>query len=314
MDFVALAVSLSCVVNESQLHQHIYARSESLRLGSGELLVGPGDDCAVIRSDSGELQLLSVDQLVEGRHFESGTEQDLIARKAVARSVSDIAAMGGKPAWTLGTGTLPKGYPHANELFDAMQRWASYWGCPLIGGDIASHSSPDHPLTLSVTVGGTMPDNTPPVLRSGAKPGDLLYVTGKIGGSFESGWHLRFEPRLEVGEWASKNNAHAMMDLSDGLGRDAHRIAVASDVRIELDATKLPINHHCKDWRQGVSEGEDYELFIALDPNQPVDDAPMQLLGPIGTVRACETDQSPGATITDPHGKYHDASSMGWDH
>ncbi len=301
-------------MNESDLHDHIYARSGALALGAGQLLVGPGDDCAVTRTTSGDLQLLTVDQLVQGRHFEPGTDIDLIARKAIARSVSDIAAMGGQPAWSLGTGVLPKGYAHANALFDAMHRWANHWHCPLIGGDIASHSSTDHPLTLTVTVGGSMPSGSMPVLRSGARPGDLLYVTGQIGGSFESGWHLRFEPRVEVGQWASRTNAHAMMDLSDGLGRDANRIAVASGVRIELDATKLPISHHCAGWQQAVSEGEDYELLIALGPEHDIGDCPMQLLGPIGRVVGCEEDQSPRAMVIDPHGKAHDASSMGWDH
>lgn len=301
-------------MNESDLHDHIYARSGALALGAGQLLVGPGDDCAVTRTPSGDLQVLTVDQLVEGRHFEPGTDIDLIARKAIARSVSDIAAMGGQPAWSLGTGVLPKGYAHANALFDAMHRWANHWHCPLIGGDIASHSSTDHPLTLTVTVGGSMPSGSMPVLRSGARPGDLLYVTGQIGGSFESGWHLRFEPRVEVGQWASRTNAHAMMDLSDGLGRDANRIAVASGVRIELDATKLPISHHCAGWQQAVSEGEDYELLIALGPEHDIGDCPMQLLGPIGRVVGCEEDQSPRAMVIDPHGKAHDASSMGWDH
>lgn len=278
------------------------------------MLVGPGDDAAVIRSPGGDVQLVTTDQLVEGRHFESGTDIDLIARKAIARAVSDIAAMGGRPDWALGTGVLPKDYAHANALFDAMHRWASHWGCPLIGGDIASHNAVDHPLTLSVSVGGMMPDGISPVLRSGAQPGDLLYVTGQIGGSFESGWHLRFEPRLEVGAWAASSGAHAMMDLSDGLGRDTHRIAAASGVRIELDATNLPTSHRCEHWRQAVSEGEDYELLIALDPKHAIDDCPMQLLGPIGQVRAREDDQPAGALVFDAYGESHDASTMGWDH
>ena len=301
-------------MNESTLHSHIYARSNALRLGAGELLVGPGDDCAVIKTPSGDIQLLTVDQLVEGRHFEPGTDLNLIARKAIARSVSDIAAMGGHPDWALATGVLPKGYPTANALFDAMSRWANHWSCPLIGGDIASHSSNDHPLTLTVTVGGAMPEGSVPILRSGAKPGDLLYVTGQVGGSFESGWHLRFEPRLEIGAWAAKTKAHAMMDLSDGLGRDAHRISLASGVRIELDAPRLPISHRCNDWHAAVSEGEDYELLIALSPSHPMNTCPTELLGPIGRVIATESNESPGATILDPHGNSHDASSMGWDH
>ncbi|MBO6514557.1 MAG: thiamine-monophosphate kinase, partial [Phycisphaerales bacterium] len=224
-------------MNESQLHEHIYTRSAGLaNLTLGRVVVGPGDDCAVLESPSGELALLTVDQLVEGRHFEPGTDLDLIARKSIARSVSDIAAMGGVPNWSLATGVLPKEYPNADQLFDAMHKWASHWNCPIIGGDIASHSSPDHPLTLTVTVGGSMLDDSKPVVRSGAQPGDLLYLTGQVGGSFESGWHLLFEPRLDAGRWASQTGVHAMMDLSDGLGRDADRIAKASGVVIEIEA------------------------------------------------------------------------------
>ena len=125
-------------MDEHTLHQHIYERSQELSLGGdAQVLTGPGDDCAVIQSSSGGISLLTVDQLVEDRHFERDTDIDLIARKAIARSVSDIAAMGGVPSWSLGTGVLPKDYPHANELFDAMHKWAQHWNCPLIGGDTA---------------------------------------------------------------------------------------------------------------------------------------------------------------------------------
>jgi len=301
-------------VNESRLHQHIYARSALLTLGAGRLLVGPGDDCAVIQSPGGDTQLLTVDQLVEGRHFEPGTAIDLIARKAVARSVSDIAAMGGRPAWALATGLLPKGYDKADDLFDAMSRWAKHWSCPLIGGDIASHASPDHPLTLTVPVGGEPGFGYKPVLRCGAKPGDLLYLTGRIGGSLKSGRHLTFEPRLDAGEWASKNNAHAMIDLSDGLGRDSDRIAQASKVKLEIQAAKVPLNDGVTDWKQGVSDGEDHELLIALAPGTDITGAPVELLGPIGDARACPEGEKPAALITDRDGKVHSARLLGWDH
>ncbi len=306
-------------MNESELHNHIYQRSADLIIGgSNQLIVGPGDDCAVYQSPNGDLTLLTVDQLVEGRHFESGTELDLIARKAIARSVSDIAAMGGIPSWSLATGVLPNDYPHANDLFDAMHKWAQHWNCPIIGGDIASHSSSDHPLTLTVTVGGSMSDGTSPVLRSGAQPGDELHLTGQVGGSFDSGWHLLFEPRVQGGQWASSNHlqagVHAMMDLSDGLGRDADRIAKASGLIIEIDATKLPINHRCTDWRQAVSEGEDYELLMCVAPTTTIPDMDPPMQGPIGVCRACEAGELPGAYITDPHGTRHDASLLGWDH
>ncbi len=301
-------------MHESRLHQHIYARSVGLRLGASRLIVAPGDDCAVIGTPSGDLQLLTVDQLVEGRHFEPGTDIDLVARKAIARSVSDIAAMGGQPDWAMAAAVLPQGDAQADALFDAMSRWARHWACPLIGGDIASHASSEHPLTLTVTVGGTMLDAHAPVLRSGAKPGDRLYLTGPVGGSFASGRHLTFEPRLEAGQWAASVSAHAMIDLSDGLGRDSDRVARASGVVIELDAAKLPINSDCPDWKQAAGEGEDHELLIALAPDQPVTDAPMPLLGPIGTARACQPQEQPRAMITDPRGTRHEAQSLGWDH
>lgn len=306
-------------MNESQLHTHIYARSQGLALDNGnKLLVGPGDDCAVIKSPAGDLTLLTTDQLIEARHFEPNTNLDLIARKAIARSVSDIAAMGGVPTWSLATAVLPKGYNHADELFDAMSKWAKHWHCPLIGGDIASHASKDHPLTLTVTIGGSMQKNSTPVLRSGAKPGDHLYLTGQVGGSFDSGWHLLFEPRLSAGQWASANHAdcgvHAMLDLSDGLGRDADRIAKASGLIIELDATKLPINHRCKNWQQACSDGEDYELLICIDPATLIPEIDPPIQGPVGTCRGCSSDESPGAIMIDPHGKCHPLNDFGWDH
>lgn len=302
-------------MNESQLHEHIYARSTNLVAGgSNEIIVGPGDDAAVVRSAAGELSLLTADQLVEGRHFTSDTDINLIARKAIARSVSDIAAMGGVPSWTLATGVLPKDYQHSDELFDALSRWAKHWSCPLIGGDIATHNEPDHPLTLTVTVGGSMNQGSNPVLRSGAQPGDQIYITGPLGDSFKSDHHLDFEPRVEVGRWAAKNNAHAMMDISDGLGRDSHRIAVASNVRIEIDAAKVPMNPGCTDWKQAISEGEDYELLIVLDSKVDIVDAPCKIIGPIGTVRVCNPNEKPGSTIVDPGGDSHDAEGLGWDH
>ena len=299
-------------MQESQLHEHIYARSAGLKPGAGwRAVVGPGDDCAVLAAPGGETLILTVDQLVEGRHYAPGTPLDLIARKAVARSVSDIAAMGAAPAWALATGLLPKGYAHADELFDAMARWAAHWHCPLVGGDIASHASPDHPLTLTVTIGGSMPPGHTPLLRSGAKPGDQLWLTGPVGGSLASARHLTFEPRLEQGLLASRDasGVTAMIDLSDGVGRDADRVARASGVIIEIDAAVLPLHPGVPDWRAGASDGEDHELLLtaASRPDIP------GLLGPIGRVRAAASDKAPGAVFIDGDHR-HPARDLGWDH
>lgn len=296
-------------MHESALLAHIAARSTGLLAGGRwSIAVGPGDDCAVMTSPSGDTTLLTVDQLVAGRHFEPATDIDLIARKAVARSVSDIAAMGGVPAWGLATGLLPKDYPHADALFDAMAAWAKSWGCPLVGGDIAFHASPDHPLTLTVTVGGSMPPGIAPVLRSGAQSGDTLWVTGPLGGSYHSGRHLTFEPRVEIGQALAKAGAHAMIDLSDGLGRDAARIARASNLTIELDADAIPRHEGVTDWRAAAGDGEDHELLVAGPPS--LADRVPGLIGPIGRAAA----GAPGVWITEPSGARHDASALGWDH
>jgi len=306
----------SGVLGEATLLGHIRDRSADLTglVGAfGEIVVGPGDDCAVIREPGGGLLVIGVDQLVEGRHFETRTEIDLIARKAVARAVSDLAAMGARPAWGLATGLLPAGYGQADALFDAMARWARHFGCPLIGGDIAVG---DGPLSLTVTAAGRMDEGSGPLLRSGAQAGDVLWLTAQVGGSFESGWHLRFEPRIAAGLAASASGrVHAAIDISDGLGRDAARVGEASGVRLEIEAAKLPISHRCKDWREAVCAGEDYELLLTTMPGDaPPVAAEPPLVGPIGRVRACREGESPGATIIDAHGKEHDAGEMGWDH
>ena len=155
------------------------------------VVLGPGDDCAVVRGSPGVDVLLTVDQLVEHRHFTSDTPVDLIARKGVARSISDIAAMAGTPAWSLATGLLPEGYPHARELTDALHRCAEHWGAPMVGGDIAVGPR-GSPLVLTVTVGGGVHARRGPVTRDAARPGDEVWVTGDLGGSLASGRHLTF--------------------------------------------------------------------------------------------------------------------------
>ncbi|GJM18550.1 MAG: thiamine-monophosphate kinase [Phycisphaeraceae bacterium] len=298
-------------MRESELLEHIYARSAGLRASGGwSVAVGPGDDAAVLRSPGGDTLLMTVDQLVEGRHYEPGTAIDLIARKAVARSVSDIAAMGGTPTWAMATAVLPDACPHANELFDAMSRWAMHWGCPLVGGDIASHGATDHPLTLTTTIAGSMPAGVEPVLRSGARAGDSIYVTGALGGSFASGRHLTFETRVleaaALGD-ALGGRLHAMIDLSDGLGRDAGRVAKASAVRIELEADAVPRHPGVAGWREALGEGEDYELCFAA-----AGDVPGEVAGTAVT-RVGRVIAGVGCVVLDQDDMI-DAGGLGWEH
>lgn len=305
-------------MSESELLAHIYQRTAGAdtALSAGwRTLVGPGDDAAVLEGPGGARLVQTVDQLVEGVHYEHGTELDRIARKAIARSVSDLAAMGATPAWGTATGVLPRGYSRGRDLIDALHAWSTHWRCPLVGGDLAFHAGSDDPLTLTVTLIGVMDEGHAPVLRSGARPGDRVYLTGPIGDSFASGWHLDFEPRLDRGHEASKpgSGIHAMIDLSDGLGRDAARIGEASGVRLEIEATRVPLRTQSRGWERSFADGEDYELLMTGDTRDwPCELNPQTL--EVGRVRALESGESAGATIIDPQGGTHDAASEGWDH
>ena len=146
-------------MRESELHDHIDRRSRGLSGAFSQVVVGPGDDAAIVRTgttDSGTLQAITVDQLIASRHFDpalldSPEGRDLVARKAIARSISDLAAVAASPRWSLATAALPASFKHADDLFDRMFAWANHWRCPLVGGDIAATTGP---LTLTVTAAG----------------------------------------------------------------------------------------------------------------------------------------------------------------
>lgn len=297
---------------ESVLLRHIYARAAAAGSSHPGVLVGPGDDCAVVRVE-GDI-LLTVDQLVEGRHYDPATTTiDLIARKVVARSVSDIAAMGGTPLAALATGALRDSFDRERELFDAMHSWGERFGCPLIGGDIARV---DGPTVLTCAVIGRAHSTRGPVLRSGARPGDVVYVTGALGGSFASGRHLTFVPRVrEARELcdALGDDLRAMMDLSDGLGRDAARMADASGVGLELDAACFPMHSGVAGWRDAAGEGEDYELLFVSSREPPAtlgDGTRVTKIGRVGE----RADGAPACVIVTAEGERVDAGGLGWEH
>ncbi|MBS0198450.1 MAG: thiamine-phosphate kinase [Planctomycetes bacterium] len=256
-------------MREQALLRHIYDRSAPLA-GFPGIVQGPGDDCAVVNIQSPVL--LKVDQVIEGRHFVEGTLLDLVARKAMARPLSDIAAMAGRPAYALAAAILPMGFPQAraDELFDALSRWALHWGCPLVGGDIAvAHGV----LALSISIVGHVHPTRGPVYRHGAVAGDEVFVTGALGGSLDAvtgmGKHLSFEPRLAEGAWLAETlgaRLHAMMDISDGLGIDAGRLAERSGVGIQIDAGSVPLSHGVASVDHAVRDGEDYELLFTVSP------------------------------------------------
>lgn len=302
-------------MRESDLLKLIYRRSTDL---GPRVLIGPGEDAAMVTAGRDGRVLITVDQLIEGRHFAGPiTSEEMIdgiARKSVGRSVSDIAAMAGTPAWGLATAALPAGFPQelADRLFERMSHWARHWGCPLAGGDIASLAG-EGQLMLTVTVGGDPHALRGPVLRSGAHPGDQVWVTGLIGGSLVSGRHMSFEPRVAEAKWLADtlgDRLRAMIDVSDGLGIDAGRIAEASGVQIEIDAARVP--RHPDASGTTFSDGEDYELLFTTSggTNLPAKcPASGTQITQIGSAKA-----GIGCFIEYPAGKRIDASTLGWDH
>lgn len=326
-------------MHEDQLLHAIAQRSADLARWPG-VVIGPGDDAAGLAVPGGAAGrvlganlLITTDQLIEGRHIEARNGQrpdddwlDRAARKAIARSVSDIAAMAGRPLAAVATGALPiaEAWDNAlaNQLFERMKHWAEAFNCPLVGGDIATTPGP---LLLTSTVLGTPHPARGPVLRSGAKPGDAVWVTGALGGSLGSGRHWSFTPRVEEA-WALADalgdQLHAMMDLSDGLGIDGARLGCASRVCITIESNKLP-RHPGVDakghWKQALGDGEDYELLFTVDASaaDATIHAALSATGTpatrIGTVH--EPDHSAHSlTILDAHGHPHAVDGLGWVH
>lgn len=284
--------------------------------------VGPGDDCAVVASAPHASILVTTDQVIEGRHFRKGEDLALVARKAVCRSLSDIAAMAGTPRWAVATGALPAGMLQADaqRLTDALHATGNDFNCPIVGGDIAT-LPPEGPLVLTVTIAGTPHPTRGPVLRSGARPSDRVYVTGALGGSLPSRRHLTFTPRLTEAHWLATllgRDLTAMMDLSDGLGIDAARLATASDVTVVIDAGSLPRHEHVATWQAAMSDGEDYELLFTASQTAPVPErcpltgTPVTLVGMV--VARTTNPPSPRCAVKDPSGQLVDASTMGWEH
>ena len=208
------------------------------------MLVGAGDDCAVIgRPRDARWQLLKTDAVVEGVHFLAAEDPQRVGWKALCRAISDIAAMGGVPAHALITLAAPPTtrVARVKALYAGLRKAARKYGVAIVGGETSRSPGP---LFLNVALTGWV-ERQHCVLRSGGRPGDLLYVTGRLGGSL-AGKHLDFQPRLEEARWlVSHFKPRAMMDLSDGLAADLPRLAAASHCGYVVDEERLPLNRGC---------------------------------------------------------------------
>jgi thiamine-monophosphate kinase len=230
------------------------------------VVIGPGDDCAVVRLTDGSEQLLKTDVVVENVHFLRTAPPEKIGRKALARAVSDIAAMGGKPQHALITLVLPTdlSVEWVERLYEGMRSVAEPFGVSIVGGETARGQQ----LIISVALTGLATHGA--LLRSGGRPGDRLWVTGTLGGSL-AGHHFDFTPRVVEASWlAIRFRPTSMMDLSDGLAADLPRLAAASNTAWQVVDDTLPLTNNCT-IRQAWNDGEDYELLFSTPPKVEAD-------------------------------------------
>jgi thiamine-monophosphate kinase len=250
-------------------------RRAGLPRGAG-LRLGIGDDCAIYRPRGSSTDLLfTTDLLIEDVHFRRRTHPpEALGHKALARGLSDIAAMGGEPRFCLLSLAVDSaaGQRWVERFFQGLLRLARETGTPLAGGDLAHAAK----IACDIVVCGAAPRGTA-LQRDGAKTGDAIYVSGRLGGSalgLETGrgraWsrHLRPQPRLRLGRFLRERmRATAAMDLSDGLSLDLRRLALASGLEAHIEP---PPRFAGASLDQSLHGGEDYELLFTVRPRAAV--------------------------------------------
>ncbi len=235
---------------------------------SGKLAVGPGDDAAILQPDG---SVVTCDLLCDGTHFSVANDSPLrIGRKALAVNLSDLAAMAAEPVAAFLAVALPRNDTDIVEpLLEGMLPLAEQFDVAIAGGDTNVW---DGPLVVSITLVGRCPHQ--PLLRSGARPGDQLLVTGTFGGS-RLGKQFDFSPRIpEALQLQGEQLLHAGIDCSDGLALDASRLGEESGCGVAIDLAKVPISEAAREMASqdatlsaldhALGDGEDFELILAV--------------------------------------------------
>ena len=289
---------------------------------SPRVLTGIGDDTAVVERPDG-LVLLAADMLLEGVHFDLSTATAFqIGRKALGVNLSDIAAMAGRPRYALVSLALSPKLPSqdggnfAEQLFEGIRSMAALFDTTIVGGDTTSW---DGPLVINVAIAGEVASGSA-VTRSGATPGDWVFVTGSLGGSIK-GHHLDFTPRVEEA-LALRERCHlnAMIDVSDGLVADLYHILEESGVGACLDEGSIPISEAAASIQDGRSplehalgDGEDFELLFTVSPDDGrrlIEKNPLPIrLSRIGEIVAADSCQLRGVA-----GNETTLRRLGWSH
>lgn len=295
-------------LREESLHR-IFQSSFVRRKG----ILGPGDDCAELVPPAGSRLLQTVDQVIAGQHLESDAPPALFARKLLRRTLSDLAAAGARPwtvSWTL---AVPADWTSAaiRSLAKSFLKEAESYRVPVVGGDCSQAPT----LVLTCTATGIAQGKVPG--RSGARPGDGIFVTGRLGDAVRSGRHALPEPRLKEGRRLVERYApHAMMDLSDGLARDLPRILKASGVGATVALECLPLAEPLMADRAGfesaVGEGEDYELLAVLSPRMAEAAQRDRVLRRVGFTWIGSIEEAAGLRYRE-QGKRRHLKSRGWE-
>ena len=261
---------------------------------SGRLVRWSGDDAAVVRARP--LAITSIDTIVDGVHFSLETHAPAdVGWKALATALSDLAAMGAEAGEAYVSLVLPAGFEGAMELVGGMEELAAHHGVTIAGGDIVAGPI----LTVAVSVTGWAEREEDLVGRDGARPDDLVGVTGELGGSeagrlaLERGEragalvrrHLRPAPRLAEGRALALAGASAMIDVSDGLATDAGHVAAQSGVRVQIELARVPCAEGVGP-EDAVSGGDDYELLFTIAPARRLEAEAAAELTWLGEVRA----------------------------
>jgi thiamine-monophosphate kinase len=324
--------------SENSILKRILARAADSRqnLAGRAVRLGIGDDVALFRPKRGHETILTCDWFLEGTHFRRDQHPaDAVGWKCLARALSDVAAMGGVPRCFLLSLAIPES--HTGRWLDAflggLRRASRKLDCTLAGGDTTRRRE----ILISVTAVGEI-RKARAVLRSGARAGDIIYVTGRLGeaelglrilrsssGRVRLGnpilkKHLYPEPRLAVGQWlAERGFATSMMDLSDGFSSDLPRLCAASGVGADVESGRLPVVQHSSAARgAGVDllqlalhGGDDYELLFTVRPSQ-VNMLPKAFRGVSLTAIGRITEQ-PGLILLKQEGRERQLHPGGWD-
>ncbi len=230
---------------------------------SKSVIRGIGDDAAVLPYSKSEYLLFTTDMLAEGTHFTRRMSPQGIGHKALACSISDIAAMGGCPTFAVVSIGVPKNLPvpFIKDIYKGMERTARAFNVSIVGGDTIKTDK----IIINIALLGLV-EKKYLTTREGAGPRDWIFVTGPLGGSLKSGRHLIFFPRVPQARFLVENfKPSAMMDISDGLSGDLNHILKASRVGARLDHASIP-RHKGASLSQALNDGEDFELLFTLSP------------------------------------------------